>query len=130
MLSYLPATPAETFDAAAEAAAFRKLHNIQAAIASLKAQNLPAAVAEMLPFLRQALDEYRAAGASDPDYLSRSEALYLEAADFVQRAGGGVRDVSVGLIQASINAIAEALGPVGWAVLIGLAVLVVWFLLR
>lgn len=65
---YLGASP---FDAAAEAAAFRRLHTLTVAITQARASG--ADWRSLVPYYRQALADYRAAGASDPDYLTTAE---------------------------------------------------------
>jgi hypothetical protein len=62
-----------TYSVAAESAAFKKLHNLNVAITQLKAQGNEYGVQQLLPYYRQALEEYRRSGATDPDYLTRAE---------------------------------------------------------
>ncbi len=78
------------YDPAVEAAAFRRLHTLSQALAQLKEQGNTYGVAQLLPYYRQALDAYRAAGASDPDTLTAGERFYLELGNLVQQGIGTV----------------------------------------
>lgn len=73
------------FSAEAEAAAFRKLHNLNVAINQLRAQGLD--YGSLLPYYRAALDEYRAMGRADPANLTAAEAFYLDAVDGLAQVG-------------------------------------------
>jgi len=71
----------------AESEAFKKLHNLNVAINMLKQQGNTAGVQQLLPYYRNAIDDYRDAGANDPAYLSNMEKSYLAVADFASSAG-------------------------------------------
>lgn len=66
-----------TFDPAAESAAFARVHNLAVALAELKAQGNTYGVQQLLPYFRQAIDEYKASGQTDPAYLTSFEKAYL-----------------------------------------------------
>ena len=69
----------------AESAAFKKLHTLNVAINQLKAQGLDYSM--LLPFYKAALDAYKAAGASDPAYLTSAEQFYLDSVNGLQQVG-------------------------------------------
>lgn len=77
-----------TFSPEAEEAAFRKLHNLSVAISQLRAQGNTYGVQQLLPYFRDAIAAYRAAGATDPVYLNEMEAMLLSLGNTVEAVGG------------------------------------------
>jgi hypothetical protein len=82
-----------TYSVAAESAAFKKLHNLNVAITQLKAQGNEYGVRQLLPYYRQALEEYRRSGYADPDYLTAGEEFILSLGRVAESAGGAVTEV-------------------------------------
>lgn len=85
------------YDAAAESAAFKRLHNVAAGIAAFRAQGNAPAVESLLPYYRSALDAYHDAGASDPAYLSQGERDYLATVQWLGTAAAAAGKVVEGV---------------------------------
>ncbi len=81
------------YSATAESDAFKRLHNLTVAITQLKAQGNAPGVQSLIPYYRQALADYKAAGASDPEYLSSSEQFLLSLGN-VTAIGGSLLDTT------------------------------------